>query len=127
MDHLRTPLARVKGLGSAKEGVSHWWGQKWTSLILVPLVLWFCFALASLPAANYEAVVAWIQSPVRAVLLILIIGATFYHAQLGLQVIIEDYVPSHGARMTAIIIVNFLNLLFALIGIYAVLKIAFGT
>lgn len=127
MDNLRTPLAGVKGLGSAKEGVSHWWGQKMTALLLVPLVLWFCFALASLPGANYESVVAWVQSPVTAVLLILTIGATFYHAQLGLQVIIEDYMPSHGARMTTIIIVNFLCLLFALIGSYAVLKIAFGT
>lgn len=127
MDNLRTPLANVKGLGSAKEGVSHWWHQRMTALVLVPLVLWFCFAVASLPSASYESVLAWIQSPLVAVLLILTIASTFYHAQLGLQVIIEDYVPTRWKRTTTIIVVNFLCLFFALIGVFAVLKIALRT
>ncbi len=125
MDNLSTPLSRVKGLGSAKEGTTHFWRQRLTALILIPLVLWFGFSLASMPV-DHATLVEWIQNPVVAIALILLILSTFYHAQLGLQIVIEDYISTHSTRTVSIIMVNFLCLLFAIIGVVAVLKISFG-
>lgn len=125
MIDLRTPLSRVKGLGSAKEGTTHFWRQRLTALVLIPLVLWFGFSLAAMPV-DYMTLVATIKNPAVMVGLIILIIATFYHAQLGLQVIIEDYVSTHSTRMVSIIVVNFLCLLLGVIGVVAVLKIALG-
>ncbi|MCB1859376.1 MAG: succinate dehydrogenase, hydrophobic membrane anchor protein [Gammaproteobacteria bacterium] len=126
MNDLRTPLSRAKGLGSAKEGVSHWWRQRLTSLLMLPLILWLTFSFASLPQADHATLSGWVGSPMVSIGLILLIAAVFYHTQLGLQVIIEDYVPAHGWRTAAIIGVGFFCLLFAVIGVIAVLKIALG-
>jgi succinate dehydrogenase / fumarate reductase membrane anchor subunit len=126
MDEFRTPLSRVKGLGSAKEGTTHFWRQRLTSLVLTPLLLWFCFSLAAMPV-GHATLVAWIAQPAVAVALILLIFASFYHAQLGLQIIIEDYVSTHSTRTIGIIVMSFLCLLFGIIGVVAVLKIALGT
>jgi succinate dehydrogenase / fumarate reductase membrane anchor subunit len=125
MADFRSPLSRVKGLGSAKDGTSHFWHQRLTALALVPLVLWFGFGLASLPT-DYQSLTAYIQQPVIAIGLILLIAMVFYHAQLGLQIVLEDYVASHSARTLAIIIAGFTCLIFALIGIVAVIKILVG-
>lgn len=119
---LRTPLSEAKGLGSAKEGASHWWLQRLTAIALVPLCLWFAFALAMLSNASYSTVVAWLQSPIVVVFLILFIVATFYHAQLGLQVIIEDYVGG-WLKVVSLIFVNFLCIVLAIAGTIALLKI----
>ena len=119
---LRTPLSEAKGLGSAKEGASHWWLQRLTAVALVPLAIWFAFAVACLGTTNYETVLAWLQSPVTVVLLTLFIIATFYHTQLGLQVIVEDYV--HGwLKIATLVVINFLCIILAVIGIIALLKI----
>ncbi len=126
MDEFRTPLSRVKGLGSAKEGTTHFWRQRLTSLVLTPLLLWFCFSLAAMPV-GHATLVAWIAQPAVAVALILLIFASFYHAQLGLQIILEDYVSTHSTRTISIIGMSFLCLLFGIIGVVAVLKIALGT
>ncbi len=126
MDDLSTPLSRVKGLGSAKEGTGHFWHQRLTALILIPLVLWFAFGIAAMPV-DHATLTGWIQQPAVAIALILLILATFYHAQLGIQIVIEDYVSTHSTRTVSIIIVNFLCLLFAVIGVVAVLKITLGT
>ena len=126
MSDLRTPLSRARGLGSAKEGVSHWWRQRLTALLMLPLVLLLVVCVATLPQADYATFSAWVASPVVTVCLILLIGAMFFHAQLGLQVIIEDYVSSHSKRTAAIIVVSFLCLLFAVIGVVSVLKISLG-
>lgn len=126
MNNLSTPLARVKGLGSAKEGTTHFWHQRLTSLILIPLVLWFGFSIASMPV-DHTTLTGWVQQPVVSIALILLILATFYHAQLGLQIVIEDYVSTHSTRTISIIVVNFLCLLSAITGIVAVLKITLGT
>jgi len=125
MSNHRTPLSQVKGLGSAKEGTTHFWRQRLTALLLIPLILWFGFSLAAMPV-DYLTLIATIQHPAVTVALILLIMATFYHAQLGLQVIIEDYVSTHSTRIASIILVNFLCLLLGVIGIVAVLKIALG-
>jgi len=126
MNDLRTPLARAKGLGSAKEGVGHWWSQRLSSLLLIPLVLWFGFSLAALPQAGHAELVAWISSPAVMAGLILLILTVFYHAQQGLQVVIEDYVSIHWQRTAGIILVSFLCLLLAVIGVIAVLRIGLG-
>lgn len=126
MNDLRTPLARVKGLGSAKEGVGHWWSQRLSSLLLMPLVLWFGFSVASLPHASHEQLTAWISMPAVTVALVLLILTVFFHAQQGLQVVIEDYISVHWQRTTLIVLVSFLCLLLAVIGVIAVLRIALG-
>lgn len=126
MNTLRTPLARVKGLGSAKEGTGHFWAQRLTAIAMVPLILWLCFSIAALPGMSYVEVREWVAGPVNAVILILLLIAGFYHARLGLQVIIEDYVGSHAARTVSIIAVTLLSAVVAIIGIFSVLRIAFA-
>ena len=125
MNDLRTPLSRVKGLGSAKDGTSHFWHQRLTVLLLIPLVLWVGFSLAALPV-SHGTLVDWIQQPMVTVGLVLLIMVTFYHAQLGLQVVIEDYVSSHSSRTVSLLVSNLLCLLFGAVGVVSVLKIAFG-
>ncbi len=126
MSELRSPLSLVKGLGSAKSGTDHWWMQRITALALIPLVFWLCFSIASLPGSDYATIKAWLSSPVIVTLLIITIIAAFYHAQLGLQVVIEDYVSNHATRLITIIIVNFLCIIFAIVAIISLFKIAFG-
>ncbi len=123
---LRTPLGRVRGLGSAKEGVGHWWAQRVTALALVPLSIWFVASVISLAGADHAAVVSWLGSPVVTVLMLLLLAATFYHAALGLQVVIEDYVHDEAVKIAGILIVKALCLVLGLAGAIAVLKIAFG-
>lgn len=100
---LKSPLARVLGLGSAKEGVSHWWWQRITSIVLIPLGVWFVYSILALLPADYEQATAWLHSPVQAALFILFCGAMFWHAFLGLQVIIEDYVHTEWLKITLLI------------------------
>ena len=90
MDDRRTPLARVRGLGSAKDGVGHWWAQRLTAIALIPLVVWFAISLIMLSGADYTVVRAWIGSPLVMMLLILTIGVGLHHGQLGMQVVIEE-------------------------------------
>ncbi len=125
MTDFRSPLSRVKGLGSAKDGTSHFWHQRLTAIALVPLVLWFGFGLASLPA-DYQALTSYIQQPTIAIGLILLIVMVFYHTQLGLQIVLEDYVSSHAKRTVLIILTGFVCLICALVGITAVIKILVG-
>ena len=123
---LRTPLGRVRGLGSAKEGTEHWWMVRLTSLALIPLTIWFVASVVSLAGADYPEVVNWLRSPVVAVLMVILIGTTFQHTQAGLQVVIEDYVHHEPAKLAAILFVKAAALVLALAGIFAVLRIAFG-
>jgi len=123
---LRTPLARARGLGSAKAGVHHWWAQRLTAIALIPLVVWFAISLVMMSGAEYEVVRAWIGSPIVMVLLILTIAVGLHHAQLGIQVVIEDYVHSDGFKLALIVLVRFLAVLFGLAAIVAILSIGFG-
>lgn len=122
----RTPIGRVRGLGSAKEGTAHWWAQRVTAIALIPLILWFVVSVISMIGADQTAVRAWIGNPITSVLLVVLIGAVFHHGQLGLQVVIEDYVHREGLKIALILLVKALALILALLGIFAVLKIAFG-
>jgi succinate dehydrogenase / fumarate reductase, membrane anchor subunit len=123
---LRTPLSKVKGLGSAKQGVHHWWQQRLTALALVPLSLWFVYSLITMAAADYATVVAWIRLPYVTILLIMFVVALFYHAQLGLQIVIEDYIHSEWQKFSCIILVKFLSAVGALASLLSVLNIFFG-
>jgi succinate dehydrogenase / fumarate reductase membrane anchor subunit len=126
MSDLRSPLNRVRGLGSARDGTHHWWIQRLTALALVPLVVWFVVSIVSLTGADYTAVRAWVASPVSMVLLVLTIGLTFLHGQLGLQVVIEDYIHVEWHKLTLLILVKGMALLLAVVGIVAIARIAFG-
>jgi succinate dehydrogenase / fumarate reductase membrane anchor subunit len=125
MSDLSTPLARVKGLGSARDGTSHFWHQRLTALLLIPLVLWIGFGIAALPV-EYGALLSWVRQPLVTVALVLLLIAVFYHAQLGMQVIIEDYIASHARRTMVLLLSNLLCLFFGTVGVVSVLKIAFG-
>jgi succinate dehydrogenase / fumarate reductase, membrane anchor subunit len=123
---LRTPLARAFGLGSAKEGVQHWWAQRVSAVALIVLGLWFAASLIAHAGADRAAVVAWLHEPLSAILAILMLAAVFYHAALGLQVVIEDYVHSEWLKLSSIVAMRLISLALAVAGIFAVLRIAFG-
>jgi succinate dehydrogenase / fumarate reductase membrane anchor subunit len=123
---LRSPVSRVTGLGSAKEGVSHWWSQRVTSVALLFLGMWFVVALLRIPDFTHDAVVLWIASPVNSVLLVLLVGTLVYHSQLGVQVVVEDYVHHHGLKVATMMLLTFAHVAVAALAIFAVLRIAFG-
>jgi succinate dehydrogenase / fumarate reductase membrane anchor subunit len=122
----RSDLARVRGLGSAKEGVHHWWMQRVSAIALVPLTLWFVIAVVAHTGSDYVTTRAWLGSPVTFGLMALLIGATFYHAALGLQVVIEDYVHNEGLKIGAVLTIKLACLVLALAAIIALMSIAFG-
>lgn len=121
---LRSALGRVRGLGSAKSGVHHWWVQRVTAIALVPLCLWFVAAVIGLGGESVHAVRAWIAQPFNAVLLLCLIFALFHHLQLGLQVVIEDYVRGEGAKLVGLLAMRGLCVLLGLVAALSVLKIA---
>jgi len=123
---LRSPLGRAVGLGSAKEGVQHWWMQRLTAIALVPLTIWFVAAVVALAGADRTVFVDWLHHPAPAVLLILLLIATFYHGALGLQVVIEDYVSNEMARFALSIAMKLAAVLLATLAVFAVLKLSFA-
>jgi succinate dehydrogenase / fumarate reductase membrane anchor subunit len=123
---LRSPIGRVLGLGAAKEGVSHWWSQRVTSVALLLLGLWFVASLLRMPGFGYEVVITWIALPVNSVLLLLLIGSLVYHSHLGVQVVVEDYVHHHGLKIATMMLLTFAHVAVAALASFAVLRIAFG-
>jgi succinate dehydrogenase / fumarate reductase membrane anchor subunit len=123
---LRTPLSRARGLGSAKEGVHHFWAQRITAVALIPLVAWFAISLIMMSGADYAVVRAWIASPAVMVLLTLTIVIGLHHGQLGMQVVIEDYVHNDGMKLALIVLMRFTAVFFGLAAIVAILRIGFG-
>ena len=123
---LRTPMRRVLGAGSAKSGVHHWWVQRLTAVALVPLSVWFAVSLLALPSLDHATVAAWMGQSSTALLLILLVLVAAWHSRLGLQVVVEDYVPGPGARTATLVVVNFVHVLLAAAGVLAVLKVALG-
>lgn len=122
--NLRTPLSRAKGLGSAKEGIGHWWMQRVTSLFLIPLIVWGALMMASLGGYDYHYFTNWLAEPLNAILTIALLVVVCYHAALGLQVIIEDYVHLTVVKIMSIVAVYLLSFVLALVGVLAVIKIA---
>lgn len=123
---LRTPLAQARGLGAARDGIHHWWTQRLTALALIPLSLWLGASIITITRADYPTAVEWVQSPVVAVLLLLFIAVAFYHAQLGMQVVLEDYVHGGWAKVATIILSKFLMIALAFVAGFAVLRVALG-
>jgi len=121
---LTSPLRRALGLGSAKEGVSHWWSQRVTSVALVVLTLWFACALLALDDYSHASVIAWMGAPFNAVMLVLTVAIAAYHSQLGVQVVVEDYVQAPWLKVTTLLLLNFVHVAFAAVGILAVLNVA---
>jgi succinate dehydrogenase / fumarate reductase membrane anchor subunit len=120
-----TELGRVRGLGSAKDGVHHWWLQRVTAVSNLVLMLWFIFSLVRLPSLDYSSVTLWLRQPVAAVPMILLIATVFWHLRLGVQVLLEDYV--HGStRVVGMLALNFYTVAGAAAAVFAVLKIALG-
>jgi succinate dehydrogenase / fumarate reductase membrane anchor subunit len=116
-------LSRVLGRGSAHEGAHHWRVQRVTALALMLLVPWFLISLAALPDLSWPAVSGWMSGLGPAVLLLLLVLAACWHSQLGVQVVIEDYVRG-APRMIALLVCTFLHWLLAALGILAVLRVA---
>ena len=123
---LRTPMRRVLGAGAAKSGVHHWWMQRLTAVALVPLSVWFAVSLLALPAFDHVTVAGWMGQSWTALLLILLVLVASWHSRLGLQVVVEDYVPAAGARTATLVIVDFVHALLAAAGVFAVLRVALG-
>ncbi len=123
---LRTDLGRVRGLGSAKEGAAHWWAQRLTAVALIPLLLWFVSSMICLVGADQAVARAWIAIPWVAVLLIVMCGAVFHHTQLGLQVVLEDYIHTEWLKITSIMLVKFAAIVLFAASAFAILKIAFA-
>lgn len=126
MKSLRSPLAYVSGLGSAKDGVHHWWSQRLTSIALVPLTIWFTVSILSLPAMDHVTVIAWMSQSWTALLLVVLVLVTTYHSQLGVRVVVEDYVHNTGIKTLTLVTLTFAHALLALAGVFAILKVAFG-
>jgi succinate dehydrogenase / fumarate reductase membrane anchor subunit len=121
----QTPLARARGLGSAREGSHHWWRQRVTAVALFPLTLWFAVSLSLLPTAAYADVVRWMAKPWNSILLLSFLGLSIYHAMLGLQVVIEDYVHIDWLKIVSLLGVKLLSALLALASTFSVLLIVF--
>ncbi len=118
---LKSPLGQVRGLGSAKEGVQHWWMQRVTAIALIPLGLWFVISIIAMAGASHADMVEWISSPFSAAIAILLIVATFWHAMLGVQVVIEDYVHSEAMKIGSLLVIKGLLLLLGLACVLSVI------
>ena len=123
---LVTPMSRVLGLGSAKDGVEHWWRQRLTAVALLFLSAWFVIGLVTLDDWSYGGILAWLSQPVSAVLMLLMVLTLCYHSQLGVQVVIEDYVHGHAAKMLLLILLTFAHIALAAAGMFALVKVALG-
>lgn len=119
---MRTPLARARGLGSARSGASHWWRQRVTALALAPLTVWFVISFTELLGADHRAYAEWIGSPTNAILMIALVAALFYHMALGLQVIGEDYLHAERTKLLTIVSIQFGCLLLAIAGVVSILR-----
>ncbi len=124
---LRSPLGRVLGAGSAKEGTGHWWTQRVTSVALIPLTLWLFFSLLTLPALDYESVRAWLALPLSGFLAVLSIAVMAYHSYLGTSVVVEDYVHTPGTKLFTLLLLRFLYVLVGGASLFAILRVAFGS
>jgi len=122
----QTPLAKVRGLGSAKQGTHHFWHQRVSAIALVPLTLWIMVSIITMTTLEHGAVVTWMSAPINAVLLLIFISALFYHALLGVQVVIEDYIHSEWQKIACLILSKFLVILAGTASALAILKVFLG-
>lgn len=123
---LRSPLGRALGYGAARDGVSHWWWQRLTALALVPLTLWLLWSLLALDVLVYASVQSWLALPLNALGVLLLVVVLTLHSQLGIQVVIEDYVHQPGLKTLSLVLASFAHALAGASGVFAVLRVAFG-
>jgi succinate dehydrogenase / fumarate reductase membrane anchor subunit len=122
---MRSPLSRARGLGSAREGVEHWWMQRVTAAALIPLTFWFVASLIALTGSDYNTFIAWLKAPFVAILMVLLLIALFHHMALGLQVVVEDYVHSDRAKIPTVVAIRLACFTLVVAGIFATVRIAF--
>jgi len=122
----RSPMARARGLGSANDGLGHWWLQRLTAIGLIPLVLWFVISIISLAGQSHEQAVMWMSSPMHGILLSIFLVTSLYHANLGLQAVFEDYVQARWLQISARVLVGFAAVFLGFSGVFALLGLAFG-
>lgn len=121
-----TPIKKTHGLGSVKTGVHHWWVQRVTAIALIPLTLWVVFSVALRVGEDYASVTAWFREPLTTVMLSLFVFFATYHASLGLQVVIEDYIHHQPAKIAALLVVNFLLILLGMLSMVLILRLFFA-
>ena len=121
---LQSKLGRVRGLGSTREGVHHWWAQRMSAVALLPLSLWFVFSIISLTGSDYNSFITWAGEFGNSVFLVLLVVTMFHHAQLGLQVVIEDYVHSEVWKVGLLLFVKYGAVVFGFSAIFAIFKIS---
>ena len=124
---LRSPLGRVIGLGTAKDGTEHWWGQRVSGIALAILGLWFAWSIATMSGFSHADAVAFIGQPINALLLLLLSVTMAYHSYLGIQVVIEDYVHSQGLKTASLIFSRFAHVFLAVAAIFAILRLGIGS
>ena len=122
----RTPLGVARGLGSAKSGTGHWWAQRVTALALIPLTLWLAGSVTGLVRADYVVVQVWMHTPYVAILLSLFLATLLYHAYLGVQVVVEDYVHTEWLKIASLLLIKFACILLGAAGVFSALRVAFG-
>ncbi len=123
---LRTPLGRVLGLGTAREGTEHWWAQRVSAVALLLLGAWFVIAIVLLDTLDYVAAVAFVAAPWNGVLLTLLSVMLAYHSYLGVQVVVEDYVHAPGIKVVSLMLSRFAHIFVAVAAVYAVLRVGIG-
>ena len=123
---METPLGRVRGLGSARHGATHWWHERLTSVASLILLVWFFVSLLRLPDFQYQTVREWLGAPLAAVPMLLLIVTIFWHLAAGLRVVVEDYVHEEGSKLFWLVLINFASLFGAGLCLFAVAKLAFG-
>ena len=123
---LRSPLSKAVGLGSAKHGFSHWWWQRVTAIALIPLSLWFVYSVVCLLGGTYSSAAQWLSSPINATIMLLFVLTSLFHAQTGVQVVIEDYVHTKWLNLAMLLCVKFASVVMAVLATISVLNVVLG-
>jgi succinate dehydrogenase / fumarate reductase, membrane anchor subunit len=127
MSSLQTPLHRVQGLGASHSGTDHFWRQRITAVALVPLGLWFTFAILGLVGTNEVAILSFLAHPWNALLMAAFATTMLYHMSLGLQVVVDDYVHSTGMKIFCLLLIRFVMIATTVTCIFALIRIAAST